>query len=337
MLVRVDTDPRQGTSRMGKRVFGSERDDRVNQSNAPPTGLFRECGLMNHLIVFPAVSAIITKDTKHVNELISYLPAVVADPTDGSAPNDEQLYGRAGYLYLIRLVIAHVPSATKVIPSSAVPDIIDAMLRRSPDSQHPWRFVNRLLLGLGHGWMAVIAQILLSDPSSIRAKQARPWVTRMISEQQSSGQWDRYVNGSDFEEAHSSAFVQIGHGAPGMLLGLLAIRPVYENMGDDEICASIDAAVNKAQDIIWERGILTKETCLSHGAAGNSIVLLDPRRKATFLAKSVSDVTRAGLADGSVEGSSSPSGLHRGLMGTILAMWEYQQGRSGHFPSFNDV
>ncbi|CAD6577489.1 MAG: hypothetical protein TREMPRED_001962 [Tremellales sp. Tagirdzhanova-0007] len=296
-----------------------------------------ECGIMTHRLAFPAVSAVITKDIKYVKDLISYLPAVLADPADGSPPNDEELYGRAGYLYLLRLVIAHVPSATSLIPPSAVPDIIDAMLRRSPDSQHPWRFFDRLFLGLGHGWLAVVSQILLSDPSSIRAKEARPWVIRMISEQLPSGQWNRYVNVPEFEGMQSSAFMQIGHGAPGMILGLLAIRPVYERVGDDEICASIDKAVVKAQDIVWERGILTKETCLSHGAAGNSIVLLDPRRKATFLAKSVLNVTRAGLADGSVEASSSPSGLHRGLIGVILAMWEYQQGRTGHFPSFNDV
>ena len=294
------------------------------------------CGVLNHYTAFSAVSAAITKKDEYLHDLLSYIPAVLTEKDD-ETPLDEWIYGRAGFLYLLRLVVAHCPSAAALISPNTTTAIISAMLKRSPDSPEPWRFSNRLYLSIGHGWFSPIVQILLSDSSPDYARQFRPWIVRMLADQLPSGNWYKFVNDPECKSYQTSEFIQIGHGAPGMVLGLLAIRPVYESLGDHSICDSIDSAILKAQDIIWERGLLTKETCLQHGAAGNSLVLLDRDRKATFLANSVASVTQAGLADGSLEGSSSPSGLHRGLIGTIWAMSEYQQGRSGIFPSFNDV
>jgi hypothetical protein len=132
-------------------------------------------------------------------------------------------------------------------------------------------------------------------------------------------------------------FIQIGHGGPGMLIGLLAVHPISQILGHTEMCTRIDQAVDNAQEVIWERGLLTTEPCPQHGAPGNSLVLLDRRRKATFPCERCAEVTRVGLEDGSLDPSSSPIGLHRGLMGTIWAMCEFQAGRSGVMPTFNEL
>ena len=63
----------------------------------------RNYEIINHHLSFAAVSAVITKDDKHVHELLLHLPAVLAEP-DGQSPYDEWILGRAGYLYLLRMV-----------------------------------------------------------------------------------------------------------------------------------------------------------------------------------------------------------------------------------------
>ena len=185
--------------------------------------------------------------------------------------------------------------------------------------------------------MGILPQILLSDPSASRARQCRPWIERLIREQLDDGNWNLFVIAAENKDKNGSDLVQITHGAPGVVVALLAMRPIYAEASDDTMVASIDRAINKAQDVIWEQGLLRKESCLLHGASGNSLALLDRERQATFLAKSTNTVTEAGLADGTLEASSSPYGLHRGLMGTIFAMCEYRIGRSGIMPSFNDA
>ncbi|CAD6567740.1 MAG: hypothetical protein TREMPRED_003966 [Tremellales sp. Tagirdzhanova-0007] len=293
-----------------------------------------QCGIISHQVCLSAVSAIITQHAKHVHDLISYIPTVLTDPMD-KQPEDEWVVGRAGFLYLLRLVTLHCPFAAQLIPPSTMTDIITAMLKRSPGTDQPWRFVGRMYLSMTHGWTGHITQILLSDPSY--AQQVRPWIARIIANQLPNGNWNVFMDEPECEAYQKSDSVQITHGSPGIVVALFAIRPIYQHAGDDEMCERIDAAIAKAQDIIWEQGLLTKESCLLHGAAGNSLALLDLKRKATFLAKSTSDATKAGLADGTLEASSSPSGLFRGLMGTIWAMCEYQKGRSGVMPTFNDA
>ena len=103
------------------------------------------------------------------------------------------------------------------------------------------------------------------------------------------------------------------------------------------MCHSITAAITAAQDIIWGKGLLNKENSLLHGPAGNSLALLDQRKQATFLARYTDEVTQVGLADGSIEPSSTPSAYQNGLLGVIWVMCEYHRGRSGIVAGYNDV
>ena len=56
----------------------------------------------------------------------------------------------------------------------------------------------------------------------------------MISDQLLSGQWNTYVNDPEWQRRQSDAFIQIGHGAPGIIVGVLAIRPVNDELRDNE-------------------------------------------------------------------------------------------------------
>ena len=293
----------------------------------------RSSGISFTLVCYSAIAAVIRKDPQHVSDMASYVSAVVTD--DDEPPYDEWICGRAGFLYLLRLVALHLPQHAHLIPTSANEEVIEALLRRSPDKPDPWRFLGGIYLGLGHGWMGIITQILLSDPK--QSSLCRPWIVHLINEQLPDGNWNKFVESPDHKDNNASDWLQIGHGAPGMVVGLMAIRPIYDSAGDREMVDSIDNAIVKAQDVIWARGSLTKESCLQHGAAGNSLVLLDRKRKATFLAQSTARFMEPKLANGSLEASSSPYGLHRGLVGTIWAMIEYERNRSGVMPSFNDA
>lgn len=73
-----------------------------------------------------------------------------------------------------------------------------------------------------------------------------------------------------------------------------------------------------------------------HGAAGNSLVLLDDARRAAFLAMSVQGTVDLVVNDGSVEPSDGDSGLHKGIAGRNACMIEYSNRTFGQCSSFND-
>ena len=256
------------------------------------------------------------------------------------ASQNEYVYGRAGYLYLLRLVSTHLPSAAKLV-EDAKKQVIDVMISVGPsplsETKNPWYFVGKPYLSVGHGWLGCIDQILHTDPSPGRAAQLRPFLLRIIDLQLESGNWRKFIDEQGVNETDLDMFVQWGHGAPGVVSGLFGLRGIYEAVGDKEMVGIIDEAVAKAQDVIWQRGNLTKASCLCHGLSGNSLALTDMERKGTFLALGTEDKIEAGLKDGSLEASSSPSGLHRGLAGTIWAMAEYARGRYGIYLSYNEL
>ena len=290
------------------------------------------CGILCERLCFAVTSAIVQDDQSLLSPLFESSDEII----EAKEAMDEWVYGRAGYLYLLRLALSHFPTLSLKI-GGITTKIIDAMLVHSPGTSDPWLFFGRYYFGAGHGWIGNIVQVLLSDPS--RAKETRPWILDIIRQQCDTGNWQKYADIHKVDPGqpgqNGEELVQIGHGAPGMVCSLLSIRHLYE--GDTELLEELDKAVDKAQECIWQRGLLTKESCLQHGAAGNSLALLDKRRKDTFLAVSTQEKVDEVNASGTVEASNSGSGLHRGLAGRIWAMAELQRGRSGMFLSYNEV
>ena len=66
------------------------------------------------------------------------------------------------------------------------------------------------------------------------------------------------------------------------------------------------------------------------------LALHDKKQKEHFLAWSVEDVVQKGLEDGSLEPSSFPSSLHRGLAGRTWAFYLFEKG-DGRYPGYNDL
>ena len=277
-----------------------------------------------------ALSAAFRKDKKANRDLLALLPKVL----DGSEEIvwNEHLYGRTGYLYLLRLVRTYWPEAP--IPPDAYTQIIRRVLL---DGKSRWKFVDKYLLGAGHGWISVVTQILLTDQSYAAA--CKPALEQILNEQildrgdPDYGNWDAFL----VDECKSDRRLQIqwGHGAPGIVISLQSMLPAYKDL-DPEFANRMEEAINQAQEIIWEKGLLRKESCLCHGAAGNMLGLTDRKRKEHFLAWSTEDVVQRGLEDGSSEPSSYSSSLHRGLAGRIWAFYVFEGGATG-YPSYNDL
>ncbi|KAJ3023530.1 hypothetical protein HKX48_002693 [Thoreauomyces humboldtii] len=294
------------------------------------------CGIFSELAVRLMAQAVIEDDDAAAVEILSRVPDICVD-SEGF--QDEWCFGRAGFLYILRVLAHHLPAHREAC-QAAQKDVVEAMFRRVPGSESGgWRFYGKLYLGMGHGWMGNLTQMLLSDPTPARAAQLRNAFADCIAEQQPDGGWKCMVNDAEHAntEAQKREILSMGHGAPSMLLGLLSVRPIYLAAGDDEFVAKIDAAVSRSQDVIWRTGLLTKESCLLHGAAGNSLVLFGQPRKAKFLEYSVQERLDEGVKDGSIEESEPRSGLQKGIPGRVWAMLEYLDGRNGVFPAFNEV
>ena len=297
----------------------------------------KSCGIFVQPLGWAVISAWAYEDDQHLEPVFENSATILQNED----PFDEWVGGRAGYLYILRLARSISPSSAHRI-DPIIRATVNAMLLRSPDTENPWYFVNHYYVGLGHGWFGNIAQILLSDPTEPRVRQCRPWLLKLLSLQAPNGLWPLYLNkdGSIVEDSAEKAppeLLEAGHGPPGICACLFAVRPIYEKFNDVEMIKLIDEAIDKAQDLIWTRGILTKESCILNGMAGNSLALTDMKRKATFIALSIQERVDAAYADGSIETSSNPSGLSRGLAGRIWAMAEYKRGRNGVIPTFNDV
>ena len=292
-----------------------------------------DCAVGNNRTCFAAIASVVYQDQKLVEEILSYVPGVLADTSLAKAPSNEYILGRAGFLYLLRLISTWFPAMTEKV-AAAKQQIIEKIISQGPKQ---WLFVRMPYLSVGHGWLGIIVEILMTDPTSERAAELRPLVERIIKQQGSDGNWPKYMDEVPAEK-NPSLWIQWGHGAPGVVNGLSSLRPIYDKVGDSEMVSRIDQAIANSQGIIWKEGLLTKESCLCHGASGNSLALTDMAQKGTFLAYSTEAVTSRGLADGSLEASSSPGGLQRGLAGTIWAMHEYKLAKPlGTYISFNDL
>ncbi|KAL1843548.1 hypothetical protein VTJ49DRAFT_1141 [Mycothermus thermophilus] len=253
----------------------------------------RGCGLGDEALAYAAVRAAVTAQPQDIRRLVDYIEqlGLFTCPDDSRGSNssgssnednypDEILYGRAGTLYLLRLVRARVrqKGGNADITDPAIAELSNAILSRGPR----WRWHGRRYLGAVHGDIGIITQLVLTSPEL--APRVQPIVERLLDMQRADGNWpssEEYAGsvtaGGDKE------LVQFCHGAPGMVLSLLALRPHFP-----ELHERIDAAVDRARDCIAERGLLTKEPSLCHGILGNALAL-DPPRREQFLAMATPD------------------------------------------------
>jgi Lanthionine synthetase C-like protein len=213
------------------------------------------CGVSDDIMAMIAIDAASTRDADLVKDLCDF-----ADVTADEESGNEWLYGRAGYLYLLRFVkvcFADDVEVKQLIDETA-DDVIDAIMA----TPRPWKWHGKAYLGAVHGMIGIITQVVLTDSSL--ASKLEGDLGALLSYQYDSGNWPSSIPpGRD-------RLVQVCHGAPGVTNSLLSIKKYFPKLEE-----KIDRCIRKGRECIKERGLLTKEACLCHGVSGNALALED--------------------------------------------------------------
>ncbi|PMD51620.1 uncharacterized protein K444DRAFT_647664 [Hyaloscypha bicolor E] len=120
--------------------------------------------------------------------------------------------------------------------------------------QQPWIWNGSQYLGVVHGEIGILTQVILSDPS--HASKLESKLLSLINLQDVEGNWP------------------FCHGAPGFVGSLIAIKSYFPTLRKQ-----IDAAITRGRKITWEKGLLTKEPNFCYGSSGNSLALDAPQRE----------------------------------------------------------
>lgn len=224
------------------------------------------CGMANETLASLALNAVISKDASLAQQLCSYRSIITQEEVPGS---DEWLYGRAGFLYFLRLVKDSFldNNTVRVIIDTTIENVVDRILL----SSQPWIWYGKTYLGAAHGSIGIIAQLVLS----VGSERARcdAIVDQIVSLQFDSGNFPSSLG----HPTPSDELVQFCHGAPGFVLALQSVSGADRRL-------KLDDAIAAARADTWKRGLLTKTPCLCHGIAGNALALSDETQFNHFLA-----------------------------------------------------
>ncbi|KAI9795132.1 MAG: hypothetical protein M1816_000154 [Peltula sp. TS41687] len=283
-------------------------------ANANPT----HCGISHDLLAVTAVDAAMHhQDWTALQRFCNQIPAAL-EPGWGS---DEWLYGRAGLLYLIRMVKEHRRHDAET--QTTLQRMLDAVVARILQTPRPWKWLGKEYYGAVHGTIGIITQCLLSSPLQA-AERLEPDLLAMLAAQDPAGNWPPSVRGR-------SELVQFCHGAPGFVLALLSLRDHYLHLQD-----RIDDAVEKGRACIWKRGLLVKEPCLCHGISGNALALESPRFE-HFLSFTTQDYITLACETGYFRESDAPYSLMGGEAERAWAWAVADLGLEKNMIGFNDL
>ncbi|KAI0555102.1 hypothetical protein F4679DRAFT_151417 [Xylaria curta] len=215
------------------------------------------CGIGDETLAHLALNAVVSKDSNLAKQLCAHAEVINSSNDTGS---NEWLYGRAGYLYLLRLCRGVFSMERHATTAARLERTISSTVYRILSVPQPWVWHGKQYLGAVHGSIGIITQVILSMPSA--ADQLQPLVLELLDHQFPSGNLPSSL------PAGSDRLVQFCHGGPGFVISLRTLLPYFP-----AISGKINDAISKAQSDIWRRGLLIKEPCLCHGIAGNSLAL----------------------------------------------------------------
>ncbi|TRX96672.1 hypothetical protein FHL15_002338 [Xylaria flabelliformis] len=215
------------------------------------------CGIGDETLAHLALSTVISEDSSLAKQLCAYAEVINSSTDAGS---NEWLYGRAGYLYLLRLCRGIFSMERHATTAAHLERTIISTVNRILSVPQPWVWHGKQYIGAVHGSIGIITQVVLSMPSA--ADRLQPLVLELLNHQFSSGNFPSSL------PAGSDRLVQFCHGGPGFVISLRTLLPYFPT-----ISGKIKDAISKAQSDIWRRGLLTKEPCLCHGIAGNALAL----------------------------------------------------------------
>lgn len=224
---------------------------RISKASPKPT----HCGIADEVLAHLSVSAVMQRDLSLIKKLCTFEPVVNSPQDDGS---NEWLYGRAGYLYMLRLCRT-VTQEDPASPTAALLEsVIDKTVARILAAPRPWTWHGKHYLGAAHGAIGIICQVVLSRPAA--APELEDSLLEVLDAQRESGSLPSSLpSGSD-------RLVQFCHGSPGLALSLRSVAPHFPALRD-----RIAHAAARARADVWARGVLRKDPCLCHGVAGNAL------------------------------------------------------------------
>ncbi|GHJ87962.1 hypothetical protein NliqN6_4364 [Naganishia liquefaciens] len=311
------------------------------------------CGVGEDAIVYTALHVVFaleagqTQSEAEVRAFCQAVKQVVGSASisqvrkHGKPASNEWLYGRAGTLYLLRMIRRVAGQSGQY--ATLVPDIdecIHAVIEEILSVPRPWMWHGKPYLGAVHGSAGIVSQVVqsmqaidLQDQRLLDSMQAD--VERILDLQMPSGNWPSSIPTSN-AHPHQDRLVQFCHGSPGIVACLKQIQSAYPSLSN-----RISTAISCAEADILSRGWLTKEPCLCHGASGNALALGTKARRMSFLQGATERSIQRMEETGELNISDSPEGLYTGVAGRVW-VWalcstdEDLQGL-GAFLGFDDV
>jgi hypothetical protein len=221
------------------------------------------CGIASEKLSYQAVKACVTGDLVDVMAFIANIPAILGPfpPSEGDPYPSELAYGRAGTLYLLRMVRYWVPNSESLV-DSPLSRVAEKIVETDDDGNGNWEWHGKRYYGASHGDIGIITQLVLSDPSL--APQLTERLEDLLDAQLEDGNWP--ASSRSHWRGKGAELVQWCHGAPGFVHSLQTLRPYFPAHRGE-----IDRAIGRAQDLVWRHGLLTKEPTLCHGMLGNAL------------------------------------------------------------------
>lgn len=218
-------------------------------------------GLHSEKLSVEAIRACISGSESDLNKFLAHIPEYLG-PYPGEDPYPAELfYGRAGVLYILRMVKHYLPEHTAFIQ----PYVEQVAMKIMDEAE--WTFFGKRYLGPCHGDIGIITQVALSLPQLAPRLQGR--LQDLLKLQHADGNWPKMPEEAEAEAEAGPSLVQFCHGAPGFAICLKRLRPFYPDLQ-----GQIDACIAKAEVVIWERGLLRKEPSICHGIFGNALYVI---------------------------------------------------------------
>ncbi|KAI1088612.1 hypothetical protein F5B19DRAFT_411733 [Rostrohypoxylon terebratum] len=232
---------------------------------------YTNCGITNETLAYLSLTAVMDRDINIVRRVCSFADDINYKYHIGA---DEWMYGRAGYLYFLRLCGTLVKETED--PESGTAKLLDKAVQdtmwRILDNFRPHSPYGKNYSGAAHGTIGTITQLFLTDRTTAWSTHEK--VLRLLEEQLPSGNFPpharrRTERADPDPDPELDQLVQFCHGAPGFNIALRSLLPLFPQ----HALAQTEAAMARAETDIWRRGVLAKNPCLCHGIPGNALAL----------------------------------------------------------------
>ncbi|EZG67890.1 lanthionine synthetase C-like protein [Gregarina niphandrodes] len=280
-----------------------------------------DCGIGNERMAYNAVAYCLYGDVKYVQDLLECGRYVVKH-----SKSNEWLYGRAGYLYFLRLCKNISESQDSDDLSYEIDKIAGKVIQAIMET--PWEWRGKHYYGAVHGDIGIITQVTLTcallDRTHWGSLQPKI-ISKLKTLLELSSLQEGWFPSSE-DSSSGDKLVQFCHGAPGLVISLRSILPYF--VQDKDLTAKAESIIVTTQDDIYRRGLLTKADCLCHGMSGNLLALEDPHQRQHYMQAICQYVD---------EQYEEPQSLYCGLAGKALVICTELLHMERLMPGYNDI